>query len=215
VAKRPVKVGSTSQTVYVFIQDSTSTAGAGKTGLAYNTSGLTACYVLQQAAAVAITLVTQTVTGGFTSGGFKEVDATKCPGVYRLDVPDAAFASGNSVIIFLVGATGAAPCAVEIALRTFDDQSAGLTGFERTTRAITIGTVGTGSSATAIVTSSLTPAASVTDQFKGRIVTFDKDTTTAALRGQATDITGSSSGGVLTVTALTTAPVSGDTFTIT
>ncbi len=77
-----------------------------------------------------------------------------------------------------------------------------------------MGTVGSASTTTSIVTSSLTPAAAVTDQFKGRIVIFDKDTTTANLRGQATDITSSSSGGVLTVTALTTAPVSGDTFTI-
>lgn len=77
------------------------------------------------------------------------------------------------------------------------------------------GTVGAASSTTSIVTSSLDPAASVVDQFKGRIVTFDKDTTTAALRGQATDITASSNAGVLTVTALTTAPASGDTFVIT
>jgi len=77
-----------------------------------------------------------------------------------------------------------------------------------------IGTVGAASSTTSIVTSSLTPAAAVTDQFLGRIVTFDDATTTAALRGQSTDITASTAGGVLTVTALTTAPVSGDTFTI-
>jgi len=86
---------------------------------------------------------------------------------------------------------------------------------DRAARAIGIGTVGSASTTTSIVTSSLTPAAAVTDQFKGRIVIFDKDTTTVNLRGQATDITASSSGGVLTVTALTTAPVSGDTFTIT
>lgn len=86
---------------------------------------------------------------------------------------------------------------------------------ERSTLAIAVGTVGSSSTTTSIVTSSITPSASVTDQFKGRIVTFDKNTTTAALKGQATDITGSSSGGVLTVTALTTQPVSGDTFTIT
>jgi len=46
------------------------------------------------------------------------------------------------------------------------------------------------------------------------ILKFKADTTTAALRGQGTDIQGSSSGGVLTVTALSTAPVSGDTFVI-
>lgn len=76
------------------------------------------------------------------------------------------------------------------------------------------GVVDSGSSTTSIVTSSLNPAAAVTDQFKGRVVIFDQDTATANLRGQGTNITGSSSGGVLTVTALSDAPTSGDTFTI-
>jgi hypothetical protein len=85
----------------------------------------------------------------------------------------------------------------------------------RSTQGIVLGTVGAGSTATSIVTSALDPAASSLDQFKGRIVTFDQGTTTAALRGQSTDITSSSVGGVLTVTALSAAPVSGDTFTVT
>jgi hypothetical protein len=71
-----------------------------------------------------------------------------------------------------------------------------------------------GASTTSIPTSSLVPTAAVNDQFKGRIVIFDKDTATANLKGQATDITASTSGGTLTVTALTTAPASGDTFGI-
>jgi len=74
--------------------------------------------------------------------------------------------------------------------------------------------VDVGASATSIPTSSQDPAASVTDQWKGRIVIFKRDTTTAALRGQATDITANTAGGTLTVTALTTVPVSGDTFII-
>lgn len=76
------------------------------------------------------------------------------------------------------------------------------------------GTVGASASTTSIPTSSLSPAAGVTDQFKGRIVIFDNDTSTTNLRGQATDITASTSGGTLTVTALTNAPASGDTFKI-
>lgn len=78
------------------------------------------------------------------------------------------------------------------------------------------GTVGAASTTTSIVTSAMSPATSVADQVKGRIVIFDHNTTTAALRGQATDITASSASATptLTVTALTTAPVSGDTFTI-
>ncbi len=81
-------------------------------------------------------------------------------------------------------------------------------------RGIANGVCSTGSTTTSIVTSSLVPAAAVADQFKGRIVIFDRNTATANLRGQATDITASTSGGVLTVTALTSSPASGDTFII-
>lgn len=88
---------------------------------------------------------------------------------------------------------------------------------ERTTLAIVTGTASSGGSVTTIPTSALSPAGTDADQFKGRIVIFDKDTATAALRGQATDITGNTAGATptLTVTALTAAPASGDTFTIT
>ena len=59
-------------------------------------------------------------------------------------------------------------------------------------------------------------APTVANQFLGLILKFARDTTTAALRGQATDVTASTapgSGNVgLTFTALTTAPASGDTF---
>lgn len=89
------------------------------------------------------------------------------------------------------------------------------TNISRSTQAIVLGTVGTGSTTTSIVTSSLDPAAITADQFKNRVVTFDRSTTTAALRGQSTDIAANTSGGVLTVSSLTTAAVSGDTFTIT
>jgi hypothetical protein len=99
-------------------------------------------------------------------------------------------------------------------LATFSIENRGSLRSKRAVNAITKGTVGSASSVTSIVTSSLDPAASVTDQFKGLIVAFDKDTTTANLRGQKTDITASTTGGVLTVTSLTTAPVSGDIFTI-
>ncbi len=88
----------------------------------------------------------------------------------------------------------------------------------KTTRAILRGTVQTsGTTTTAIATSAFDVAGIATDQFKGRIVTFDANTTTTALRGQATDITGStiSTTPVFTVTALTTIPAVGDTFSVT
>jgi hypothetical protein len=56
---------------------------------------------------VAITLVTQTATGAWTSGGFAEISSSLVPGVYRLDVPDAAFAAGASDVTIVVrGASG-------------------------------------------------------------------------------------------------------------
>lgn len=87
----------------------------------------------------------------------------------------------------------------------------------KTTAAIARGTVTSGATTTSIPTSAFSPAGAAADQFKGRIVTFDADTTTAALRGQSTDITASSNSATptLTVTALTTAPASGDTFSVT
>jgi hypothetical protein len=87
----------------------------------------------------------------------------------------------------------------------------------KTTRAIGRGTVSGSPTTTSIPTSAFAPATSVADQLKGRIVTFDADTTTAALRGQSTDITASTSSATptLTVTALTTAPAVGDSFSVT
>jgi len=83
--------------------------------------------------------------------------------------------------------------------------------FLRAVKTNVLFTVGGGSTTTSVVTSAMDPAASVTDQFKGRVILFAKDTTTAALRGQGSVITSSTAGGVLTVDALSNAPASGDT----
>jgi hypothetical protein len=108
-------------TLYLFINDSTSTTGAGKTGLAYNTASLTASYVRPLGSRVAITLATQTVTGAHSDGGFVEIDATNMPGVYRFDLPDAVCATGvGSAVVFLHGATGMAPVVAELELVVVD-----------------------------------------------------------------------------------------------
>lgn len=110
-------VGATSVILEIGIENSAS-AGNGKTGLAFNTASLTAYYKIDGAAApVAITLVTCTL-GTWTSGGFKEVDATNMPGKYELHVPDAAFASGGLVTIFLKGASGMFPTDIIVELGT-------------------------------------------------------------------------------------------------
>jgi len=90
--------GSTSQSIELYL---------GATGLTFATSGLAAYYVRNQSAPVAITLVTQTATGAWSSGGFAEIDSSLVPGVYRLDVPNAALAAGASDVTIVVrGASG-------------------------------------------------------------------------------------------------------------
>lgn len=91
---RIMQLDVTSKRTRVFIQDSTTFMG--KTALAWNTAGLTFYYSNGPSdTAHAIALVTQTVGGAYTAGGFVEVDATHEPGWYQLDVPDTFGVSGS------------------------------------------------------------------------------------------------------------------------
>lgn len=127
--KLSIKAGATSQSVNVFIQNSTSTTGAGLTGLAFNTASLTAYYSFSGASAgsVVIALATLATLGtAWSTGGFLQIDSTNMPGWYRLDLPNAvlAAASGRSVSIHLQGAANMAPCPIEIELTGWDNQDA-------------------------------------------------------------------------------------------
>jgi hypothetical protein len=96
--------GNTSLIEYINITQSNS--GIGLTGLVYNSSGLTAYYIRSGGAPTAITLNNQTTTGAFTSGGFVAVDNSNMPGLYRIDIPNAVFASGASkATVYLRGAS--------------------------------------------------------------------------------------------------------------
>ncbi len=90
-----IKAGTTSYSEYVQLN---------ATGITFNTPGITASYVRSGGVRVGITLVSQTVSGVWTSGGFVEVDAVNMPGLYRIDIPDAAFVSGvNQVTLMIKG----------------------------------------------------------------------------------------------------------------
>ena len=95
---------------------------------------------------------------------------------------------------------------------------ASTTAVDRMKRALNtevLGTVGSASTTTSVVASSLVPASVVNDQFVGLVMKFDMDTATTALRGQATIVTDYVHATLtFTVTALTTAPASGDTFVL-
>ena len=91
--------GSTSQSIEVYL---------GVTGLTASTSGLSAYFNRTRSVATPITLVAVSlITDGWVSGGFKEVNASTMPGVYRLDLPDAAVDVGaDDVTVVVRGASG-------------------------------------------------------------------------------------------------------------
>jgi hypothetical protein len=78
----------------------------GAKGITHTTPLLSASYVRAGAIRTAITLVSQTPNGSWTSGGFCEIDSTNMPGIYRIDVPNALFVAGaESAMLQLTGAS--------------------------------------------------------------------------------------------------------------
>jgi hypothetical protein len=112
VEKRTFVSGNTSTVEYINITQGNS--GSALTGLAYNSSGLTAYYVRPGASPTAISLATQTATGSYSSGGFVPVDNTNMPGLYRIDIPNAVFNSGvDEATIYIRGAANMNPLRIE------------------------------------------------------------------------------------------------------
>ncbi len=141
-------------------------------------------------------------------------------GIYSLALLGTEL-EGATIVITVIDAATKAWEDQAILIDTYGDPSAqhefdlDSDRMARAVDAIVIGTASGTPTTTVIATSSLDPAAAVTDQFAGAVLSFDRLTTTANLRGQRTIIASMTSGGVITVSpALTTAPVSGDTFTI-
>lgn len=116
---RYVNADTTSLSINVFIQDSSSTTGAGLTGLAYDTGSLVASYVRAGASRSAITLATlAAANSAWSSGGFKEIDSTNMPGWYRFDVPDAVLAAGATEAgVTIHGAANMAPLSIGFMLQ--------------------------------------------------------------------------------------------------
>lgn len=125
MAKQLVQLGNTSRTEYIWIQDSSSTTGGGLTGLVFNSAGLTAYYVTERGSATAITLVTlASATAAYSSGGFIAVDGTNMPGLYRIDIPNAVFATADKSVVLLKGATNMAPVLLEYQIVAFNPDDA-------------------------------------------------------------------------------------------
>lgn len=189
---RILLAGATSQTIYVEILDSTSTTGGRKTGLVFNTSSLTGYYVRNGGSATAITLATlAAANSAYSSGGFKEVDATNMPGIYRLDVPDAAVAaSAASVVICLKGATGMVQVSEEIQLTAVNLQDAvrgGMTALPNANAAASGGLVINGSNAGTVTLAAITITGATT--LTGNVILSDGLTISAPSTSNRSGIT--------------------------
>jgi uncharacterized membrane protein len=147
VAKQLVQLNNTSRTEYVFIQNSSSTTGAGLTGLVFNSAGLTADFVVERGLRTSITLATlASADAAWSSGGFIAVDGTNMPGLYRIDIPNAVFATADKSVVMLKGATNMAPVVLEYQIVGFNPDDAvrlGLTSIPNVAQGTT-GAISTG-----------------------------------------------------------------------
>ena len=110
---RRIKQGSTDVSVEVFAADAIT--GQPKTGLV--DTDISARYVRTRGLSVAISPAALAgPDAAHSEGGFVEIDATNCPGWYRFDPPDAAFAAGVDSVLVVLLASGAliAPVRVEL-----------------------------------------------------------------------------------------------------
>lgn len=119
--------GATSKSIYIIVRDPATMQGL--TGLTNATAGLKVYYTRDLAAATAITLAAQTPTGAYTSGGFCAVDGTNQPGLYRLDLPNAALATGVNTVRVTWSGGGTLTDGVEVALTDYDPTTVDKTGF--------------------------------------------------------------------------------------
>lgn len=124
--------GATSKTVDVQLVQKASATSPGDplTALAFNTASLVAWYQLNNGTLTQITLVTQTVTGAYSSGGFVERSSANAPGGYRFDVPNACIATKGECNIWISGAANLAVHMLKIivqAVDLYDSVRAGLT----------------------------------------------------------------------------------------
>ncbi len=170
-----VKKGSTDRSVCIRIIDSTD--GTPETGVVFNTSGIDLWYRREGAAVSSITEATlAALTTAHSDGGFLHVSH----GYYRLDLPDAAFATGANYVDIGGTVTGMVVIGGRVRLVDYDPEDTvrlGLTALPNNTRlalaytAVIPGTVdNTAFTATATVFESDDITEATADHYIGRSV---------------------------------------------
>lgn len=132
MAQLSIVAGANSQSIVLFVQDSTSTTGGGLAAIAPGGGSLlsgTICYYTFAGAnggsvAISLTVLAGTTTA-WTSGGIVTIDDTHMKGWVRLDIPNAVVAAskGQIVGVSLSGGTNMVPCNTAIELTATNNQS--------------------------------------------------------------------------------------------
>jgi len=127
-----VLAGSTNVSVYFYIMQDAGSGAPGEpvTGLLFSDieTGGSASYLRTGMARTDFTLVTlASADAAHTDGGFILIDDTNMPGLYRCDVPDAAFASGVDHAIIQLKVSSGKDAVVPPLLIDLGDAGASLT----------------------------------------------------------------------------------------
>jgi len=125
-----LKKNETTVIIHVFIQDSSSTVGAGLTGLTFETGSLVAYYVKPGGTLTSLTLETISTLGTYqapTSSAhmrFKLMHDTNAPGLYEIHLHTDTLATNDYITIMMHGAANMAPLLLEIQLTDIDMNTA-------------------------------------------------------------------------------------------
>lgn len=207
-----VAAGSTDQSVVIRIVDSTD--GTPEEGVTSGSGGLALWYCRMGGTVTALTESDlAAVDSAHSDGGMKHMD----DGYYRVDIPDAAFATGAPRVTIGGTVTGMVVLGtiVEIGPEVanavqIDGSAPAAVNLGAAANTMVLGTVNTTITPTITqFTTNLVNA--VNDHYKGRIVIFR----TGTLAEQAREITAYlGSNKRITVATMTSAPANGDTFEI-
>ncbi len=137
MSKRKLFAGIASVSLPVFIQDTTSTTGAGISGVTHTSSGLVLEYRRHgQSSWTSVTPVSKTL-GTYTSGGI--VADGSLAGAYEVDFPDAAFAAGSRFVLFRIrGVANMLAVLIEVELDAVDYQTDAFGALKPTTAGRTL-----------------------------------------------------------------------------
>lgn len=187
-----VFAGSTSVSIPVVLRSTTNNTEV--TGKVY--TDVTASYLRQGGTRTAITTATlAAIDSAYSSGGFKEADSTNQPGLYRFDIPDAAFASGADWVVISLNVSGAYLVHERFEITPFSVNSSG-----RVDVGSWLGTAVTTSSTTSkpqvdaySISDDATAANNLESAYDGTGYVFEDGTAQAGASGSITLAAGSSS----------------------